>query len=274
MRIHHALHSAKIPLIEAELLLAHVLAQDRTWIIAHENDDLEELRLHDVEQCLERRRKGEPIAYIIGRKEFSGREFIVNPSVLIPRPSTEGLVAAVLEFIQSHKQSVRSVDSGISVIALPFKKNIPSDLTIVDVGTGSGCIMITLALELPHARFIATDISRAALEVASMNAKKHGVADRIQFIQGSLLEPLRNFRSPFIVVSNPPYIPSGRDIEPGVRDFEPSSALFAGEEGMDVIRMLLEQARRHPYCSGIVLECEDEQAKRSICTNSGEVLRS
>ncbi len=168
-----------------------------------------------------RRACGEPVAYLIGEREFYGRPFRVTRDVLIPRPETEGVVDAA-------RRCLASVSADIP--------------TVVDVGTGSGCLAITVALESPRARVVATDISAPALDVARENARRLGAADRITFLQGALVA---NVPGPIdLVVSNPPYVPSGDRayLARDVADFEPATALFAGDDGLDVVRALVPAA--------------------------------
>jgi release factor glutamine methyltransferase len=175
-----------------------------------------------LQRLVLRRMTHEPVAYITGVREFYGREFMVTRAVLIPRPETEGVIEAV--------------PPGL------LAENASGSFVALDIGTGSGCLAITLALEHPAARVIATDLSRDALAIAAENAERLG-ADRVEFVETSLipagLPPLD------LIVTNPPYVPE-RDREslsPDVRDFEPALALFAGEDGLEVIRALLPQAR-------------------------------
>jgi release factor glutamine methyltransferase len=176
-----------------------------------------------------RRATREPVAYITGSREFFGRAFRVTPAVLIPRPETEILVEASLGILRA-EESPGVLDPRVSPV-------------ILDVGTGSGCVAITLALECPAARITAADISPAALGVAMANAGTLG-AGRVEFVEASLV-PARLLPRPSIIVSNPPYVPE-RDrasLPPDVRDFEPAAALFAGWDGLDVIRQLVREAR-------------------------------
>lgn len=184
-----------------------------------------------LEVMIERRSKNEPIAYIVGTQPFWDLEFFVDSNVLIPRPETEILVEKAIELIK--KQGLRLV---------------------ADIGTGSGCIAITLAKHLPQIKVIAIESSPKALEVAKKNAKKYGVEKQIEFIQGNFLEPIKG-RQVDLIVSNPPYIPS-KDLEtlmPDVRDFEPHQALDGGSDGLDFIRKLLKANTKHlifEFCFG------------------------
>jgi release factor glutamine methyltransferase len=165
-----------------------------------------------------RRTMHEPIQYILGTQEFYGLDFLVKPGVLIPRPETEHLVEAALERLAEQ-----------------------SALNIVDVGTGSGILAVTLAKHLPVAQITAVDLSAAALSIARENAARHGVEDRIRFLTSDLLAALPGecFDA---IVSNPPYIPASEVLETQVRDYEPEQALFAGADGLDIYRRLVPQA--------------------------------
>jgi release factor glutamine methyltransferase len=172
-----------------------------------------------------RRAEREPVAYIIGHREFWGLEFEVTRDVLIPRPETELIVEEAL-----------ALDRGAS------EGGLGDSPVIVDVGTGSGCLAVALAHELPRARVIAIDVSTVALHVAKRNADRHGVNARITWHAGSLLEPID--RAVDLIVSNPPYIPLGHaeSLPPDVRDYEPAVALFSGSDGLATIRALVTQA--------------------------------
>jgi release factor glutamine methyltransferase len=173
-----------------------------------------------------RRARHEPTAYILGLREFYGRPFEVTPAVLIPRSETELLIDAALEWL-------REAGPGLS--------DESSSRRILDIGTGSGCLAVTLALECPEASIVATDISEAALEVARRNAVAWGVADRVSFEPVAFAGTGGSFD---LVVTNPPYVPAAdRDaLQPEIRDFEPATALFAGSDGLDVIRELVPKA--------------------------------
>lgn len=224
------LEGARVPsaALAAELLLLHSLGRDRTWLYAHPEDTLSAVQLAEYASLLERRAQGVPVQYLTGRQEFWGLEFEVDTSVLIPRPETEHLIEVALE-------------------RLGERRGAP--LSVADVGTGSGCLAVALAHELPLARIAATDISTGALQVASRNASRHGVGDRITFVQANLLQPyLRDAGAvapPFdLIVSNPPYV--GRSERPALQrevvEHEPQQALFAGEEGLDIYPQLIAQA--------------------------------
>ena len=152
----------------AGVLLAHLLGVDRTHLLIGSDDQVGESHYENFLRLVERRATGEPLQYITGHQEFYGLDFIVTPAVLIPRPETEFLVERIIKLADDSKQS-------------PL---------VVDIGTGSGCIAVGVAVNLPAARVIATDASAAALEVARINAQRHGVGDRIEFMHGDLLEPL------------------------------------------------------------------------------------
>ncbi len=205
---------------DAEFLLLHQLGITRAQLLAYPDRELSDEEEFFYWQSIHRRAGNEPIQYIVGQQEFYGRSFHVTPAVLIPRPETEHLIEAVLE-------------------------RLPQDepLRILDVGTGSGILAITLALELPHAELTAVDISPEALAVARRNAEAHGVAGRIRFLQSDLLSAVSD--GPFdAIVSNPPYVPESdrAALHPQVRDHEPATALFAGPAGLDIYRRLIPQA--------------------------------
>ena len=186
--------------------------------------------------------------------------------VLIPRPSTEGLVDLALDFVRNGKEEMRTVDSRIVVFSKQLKVWEKIETT-VDVGTGSGCIAITMACERPDLTIIATDLSPDALIVAEENARRHGVADQIAFRCGDGLAPVSDLREPFLLVSNPPYIPSGNHRMRDVQDYEPHVALFGGEDGMDVVRKLMREAQDHPLCVGWVMEFSEKMANNQSPRN-------
>ncbi len=257
MVIRDILSSSKLPKIESELLIAHVLGHNRTWVVAHIDDRLNQKELQRFRLEEARRMKGEPIAYITEKKEFYGREFTVSPSVLIPRPATEGLVGEALFFLKNPQTREEEVDSGISVLTAVLHPGTPQ--IIVDVGTGSGAIAITLALEGVTQKIIAVDTSEEALVIAKKNAETLRAYDKIEFALVDGIEHVKNLREPFLVVSNPPYIPNGEELERDVVDYEPHEALFAGDDGLDVIIPLVEAAKANKKCTGIVMELRSDQ---------------
>ena len=259
MRIKDAWQAAGIEGADAEVLTAGILKRDRSWVLAHEDSEIVPDQLLRLTEALVRRSKGEPVAYILGTRDFYGRTFIVDSSVLIPRPATEGLIELALEMADGLVDGtiLRSIDTDIVAYG-DYWGQKEDALSVIDIGTGSGCIAVSLACERPDIAIIATDISAAALSVARKNAAQHEAASRIQFRQGSLLEPVVQECKPFIVVSNPPYVP---DDFPGSSDlsFEPSQAIFAGSAGLDALIPLVREAHTHPFCRGFVLECRADQ---------------
>jgi release factor glutamine methyltransferase len=238
--------------LAAELLLMHALGRDRTWIYAHPE---EEISASDAEKffvMISRRANGEPTQHLTGKQEFWGLEFEITPDVLIPRPETEHLIEVALD-----RLAVRELRAG------GRQETDGAGLQIADIGTGSGCIAIALARELPSAAFLATDISSAALAVACRNATRHNVASRIHFLECNLLEGSFNSPPPILqspllfdlIVSNPPYV--GRreaaTLMREVREHEPEIALYGGEEGYEIYSDLVTQAAAHLKPSGILV---------------------
>lgn len=208
------------PRLDAEVMLAHVLDWQRVELYTHFTDEVAEGPRGRFRELVRRRSEGSPVAYLVGRKEFYSLPFEVSPAVLIPRPESEFVVVEFLS-VTKELESVRAVD----------------------VGTGSGCLAIASAFRKPGARFVAIDISEAALAVARKNAERHGVADRIDFRLGDRLAPVLA-EEPFdVIMSNPPYIPGGEiaGLEVGVRDYEPHLALDGGPDGLEMVRGLVEQ---------------------------------
>jgi release factor glutamine methyltransferase len=259
--------------LAAELLLLHVLGRNRTWLYAHPEELLAESEAQHFFDLISRRTAGEPTQHLTCKQEFWGLEFEVTPDVLIPRPETEHVIEVALD-----RLALRELRAG-------RPQTITGEaLQIADIGTGSGCIAIALAKELPAANFYATDISPAALAVAKRNANRHEVADRIHFIEANLLEavpvgarhaapqpgeipnsappifhesPVTSHKSRLfdLIASNPPYI--GRRDAPSlpreVRDHEPHSALFGGEEGYELYADLITQSARHLKPGGLLV---------------------
>lgn len=259
MTVDDALSDSAIDSTDAEILLAAALKRDRSWLYAHGQDELDDQTMVAFAAMTERRRGGEPVAYILGQKEFYGRDFRVNQSTLVPRPATELLVEQVLNALKGEPvEPVREIDTDI-VAWSELRPDASIVKTIVDIGTGSGCIAVTLACERSDLHVIATDIASEALAIAHDNAQRHNVADRIEFRSGKDLEPVADLNEPFLLVSNPPYIPEGVTLDRDVADFEPATALFAGPDGKDVLTPLIAAARNHPFCRGFFVECRKEQ---------------
>jgi len=206
------------PRLDAELLVARALGVDRIELYLDLGRPLLEEERGAIRELLIRRREREPVAYIVGHRDFYGRRFSVTPDVLIPRPDTETLVEHALRLIPA---------------------DVP--LRVADVGTGSGAIAISIAAERPRVQVVATDVSQEALLVASSNALAMGVSDRIQFEEANLFGHEGSFD---LVLSNPPYVRAADipHLQEEVRDYEPSTALSGGEDGLDVVRALISRA--------------------------------
>ena len=277
------LREARVPsfTLAAELLLLHVLGRDRTWLYAHPEERLSSTDADRFFALLARRAAGEPTQHLTGNQEFWGLEFEVTPDVLIPRPETEHLIEVALD-----RLALRELRAG-------RQQTLSGEgLQIADIGTGSGCIAIALAKELPGAAIYATDISRAALAVAQRNATRHSVSDRLHFLESSLLYDLRGrslenaerldvgaqhaaplfgkasdpmqhqsgitehgSRSFDLIASNPPYI-GRREAEAlmrEVRDHEPELALYGGEEGYELYADLIAQSAAYLKSGGLLV---------------------
>lgn len=257
MTIRDAIRRSGIARLDAEVLLSHLYDRPRSWLLAHESEEMERFPEAEFRTAAARRKSGEPVAYITGEKEFYGRTFAVSKGVLIPRPSTETLIGEALLFLKKPEAKVTEADTGIVILSKPLRSMVPE--IIVDVGTGSGIIAITLLKEGFGGGMTAVDISESAIAAATANAERHGTVDRIEFVHGDATEVIGETAKPFLIVSNPPYIPSDENLEKGVRDFEPHEALFAGSEGLDVIIPLIKAAKANPRCSGVVLELRSDQ---------------
>lgn len=207
------LRNSTLPRLEVQMLLQHVFKVTRSWLIAHDTDTLDEDGVQEFHRLVDRRQAGEPIAYLVGHREFMGHAFQVEPGVLIPRPETELLV-----------------ETAIAVLA-----TCASDQPrVLDLGTGSGAIAISIALARPDVVVVATDISDAALKVARRNAQ--ALSARVTFIQGSWFDPLSG-QAPFdLIVSNPPYIhKNDPHLQQGDLRFEPGTALSDGSNGLEAL---------------------------------------
>lgn len=212
--------SANLAALDAEVLARQVLGWDRARFLTDRNEKATSVFLLNYEPLVARRERREPVSYILGTREFWGVDFEVGPDVLIPRHETELIVE--------------------ETIALVGRDARPR---IIDVGTGSGCIAVALAREIPGAHIVATDVSPRALDVARRNAARHGVLDRITFVETSFLDGIEEGAD--LIVSNPPYVPaiSELGLTPEVRDYEPPVAVFAGADGLEGVRSVLRGAR-------------------------------
>jgi release factor glutamine methyltransferase len=223
------LHAAGIPPdesdLDARLLAQHVLGWSTEQFLADAQSVEPDGFGARLDALVERRATREPLAYIVGTREFWGLDFEVTPAVLIPRPATELIVEAILDrFPDRH-----------------------AELSVADICTGCGCVAVALAHERPASRLMATDISDDALAVAGRNAARHGVVDRIDFRHGDLLDPIRGSRTFDAIAANPPYVVDGARpaLQPEVRDHEPAVALFGGADGLRIVTRLVESAPAH-----------------------------
>jgi len=228
------------PDLESVLLLTHTLKTDLVQMYLDFDNALSPEQSEQFSNLIERRLKGEPAAYILGRREFYGLDFYVDTNVLIPRPETELLVEKALEIAMSGAVS-----------------------SIADIGTGSGAIAISLALKLPEAKFYATDISDAALKVAAANCRKHRVADKICLLEGDLLEPLPEPVD--LIIANLPYVTEADLAKVNTLGFEPAMALDGGKDGLDKILRLCTQVPEKLLPGGSLL-LEIGQGQRQAVT--------
>lgn len=234
-------HGSDTPRLDTEILLAHARGCRRIELYTRFDDVLNESERSTMRDLVRRRAQSEPVAYLVGHREFFGLEFRVTHAVLIPRPDTETLVVELLDAAKS--------------LATP---------RILDVGTGSGCIAVAAAVNNPQAQFTATDVSEAALAVACENAESHHVLDRIRFVSGDLFAPVSE-SGPFeIVASNPPYIAEHEKatLQNDVRKYEPHCALFAGPTGRETLFRLIDESPDHLVAAGtLLLEISPEQSQ-------------
>jgi release factor glutamine methyltransferase len=217
--------------LDARLLAQHVLGWTTERFFTDAHAEVPEGFTPQYKTLVARRATREPLAYIVGAREFWGLELEVTPQVLIPRPATELIVEAVLELYRDRT----------------------APLAVADVCTGCGCVAVAIAHERPAARVVATDISHEALAVARRNAGRHGVSDRVSFRHGDLLH---GFEGQFdAIVANPPYVVDGARpaLQPEVRDYEPAVALFGGREGLDLVTRLVADAPMHLYPGGYLI---------------------
>jgi release factor glutamine methyltransferase len=239
--------------LDARLLAQHVLSWDAARLMTHGDEPASPEFQRDFEALVARRCAREPLAYITGTREFWNLAIEVTPAVLVPRPETELLIEAALEHF----------DRGQAVRAL-------------DVCTGSGCVAVGLGREFPRATIVASDVSPAALEVAQRNVVRHGLSGRVRSACSDLLADIAG---PFdLIVANPPYVPAvdAKSLQPEVREFEPAAALFAGNDGMQVIRRLVKQAPGALAPDGLFIfefgAGQDDAVKAILCAEKSLAL--
>jgi release factor glutamine methyltransferase len=236
---------SETPYLDAQVLLAHILGKPRAWVLAHPEVSLQEAQHETLEVALSKLRGNAPLPYVLGNWEFYGLNFTINPSVLIPRPETESLVEQALNWLREH----------------PLRRRA------IDIGTGSGCIAISLAKHVSDLQVIATDISLEALEVARTNAINHAVADRVKFVCADLFSPIpREIRKPFdLICANLPYIPTSTLRTLDVFEREPTLALDGGADGLGPIRSFLIDVPHLIAQKGMVLlEIEASQGSHAL----------
>lgn len=221
--------------LDAEILLADALSLTREILFTHPEEKIKLSNLAKFKKLVKRRAAHEPIAYLIGKKEFFGLLFNVNKNVLIPRPETELIVEEAITRIRNKESRIRN---------------------IIDVGTGSGAIAITLAKYLPNTKIIATDISAAALAVAKKNARWHGVNKKIKFIKINLLPANLKPQIPYLITANLPYLPTSRYkiADQEIKKFEPKRAFVGGSDGLDLIKKLLIKIKKQNLRGVVMLE--------------------
>jgi release factor glutamine methyltransferase len=229
-------HGAESPRLEAEVLLAHARGCKRVDLYTSFGETADDALRTRFRELVKRRAEGVPFAYLAGKREFYSLDFKVTPDVLIPRPETEFLVIGLLDLIKTLPAGDEPID-------------------VVDVGTGSGIIAISVAKHAPRARVTAVDISPAALAVAGENVAMHGLADRVELVESDLLAALPADRQYDFIASNPPYITTAEyaELAPEVREHEPQGALVAGPQGTEVIERLLPQAAERLRAGGVLL---------------------
>ena len=240
--------------LEAEVMIMNVMRVPRHRIYAYQEEEVPEEAQKVLQELVERRLKREPLAYIMGHKEFYGVDLLVRPGVLIPRPETEGLVEQTLFAAMMHME-----EEGSFVIAEP--------------GTGCGAISVSLAIHLPAARIVATDLYETPLRVAEVNVQRHNVTDRVTLVQGDLLEPVSDQVD--LIVANLPYIPTEtiETLQPEIQ-WEPREALDGGSDGLDLIKRLLQQAQAKLKPGGAILLEVDPQQVGPIESEVGSLFPS
>jgi len=230
--------------LEAHILLGKVLEKERIYLISHDDEVISRQAFEEYISYINTRISGVPLQYITGKQEFMSLDFDVNPAVLIPRAETEILVDQVLNCISDLSEN--------------------NTVRVLDIGTGSGCISICTAYYSKRAVITAIDISKDALQTAKQNANKHGILERIKFIESNLFEGISEQKFD-VIVSNPPYISTGTimNLQTEVKNHEPMWALNGGDDGLDCIRRIIEEAHIYLESGGMLaLEIGHDQAQR------------
>ncbi len=262
------------PRASAEVLLAHVLGVSRLELYLRHDQPLSPEELARFKSLIIRRRHGEPVAYLTGHKEFWSLDFLVSPAVLIPRPETEVLVESVVGVLRGRGQGPRALgpfpqapppaSSEEQVGAgLPHLRTPPLKCGL-EVGVGSGAVVVALAKEIPEFTWVAVDLSGPALKMAHTNARRHGVAAQIRFLQGNLLSAFSPGARFSLLVANLPYVSTSEweQLPHDIRDFEPPAALLAGPDGLALLRPLAQEAHRYLTAGGwLALEVGTGQAQ-------------
>lgn len=236
------LAASENPSLDAQVLLAHVMDVEKAWLLAHSEATLDAQQQAAWEAGLARLEGGEPLAYILGEWEFYGLQLRVTPDVLIPRPETELLVEAAQTWLAAH----------------------PQRRLAADIGTGSGCIPVALAMNVPDLHMVAGDVSEAALDVARINVERYWLRERVHLVLSDLMESIPG---PFsLITANLPYIPSERLAELAVSKYEPMVALGGGEDGLRLIGPFLEQAGQKLSAGGLLLAEIDASLEAAVAT--------
>lgn len=272
-------HGSTSARLDSELLCAQALGLGRLDLYLQFDRPLDEQELTAIRELVRRRGKGEPVAYITGSREFYGRSFTVTPDVLVPRPETETLIERALAVLRMGADGAALVSGAVredepdvversgpvvgtprtdAPAHIPELAHIPEPAHVADLGTGSGCIAITIAAEIPGIEVVATDVSAAALEVARANAER--LEATVTFVECSWADALSGYFD--LIVSNPPYVTTAelQSVDRDVRDFEPHTALLGGDLGLDAYRELLASLREHVTASRVLLEVDPRRA--------------
>ncbi len=234
----------QMPSLDAQLIVADAINTDRLGLFLNYDKPLTDIELSKINEKVDRRLKREPVAYILGKKEFCSHEFKVSPSVLVPRPETEYLVELIID---------------------KLKNKISNEIDILDVGTGCSCIAIALALHFKNAKVVATDISEDVLTLAKENSDLHNVSNRIRFVKSDLFEDIDGQYD--LIVSNPPYVSEDdkESLQVDILNYEPLNALFAPKEGFGTIEKLIMQAPNYLKPKGLLaIEIGDKHKEQAL----------